>query len=337
VEARHHLDAAGGAQPPERRERTDGLVSQEELARLTGGMPDELAALIEVQLPRPGDGDTWSRFEFLRDLGRSDLSLARLVEGHLDATSVLAEFGAPVPRGFGAVWAARPEELEIAPISGGWALWGSKPYCGGAPWCSWALVLGHEPGGGSRLVRLRPCELANFDPASWPSTGLARTYSYTARFVGVVDGDAAVGPSGGFEQRAGFWHAAVGLATCGLGTAHGLLEDVEAAGGRARGAEGRLGLALARVAAADALVERAAQEIDHEPFDDRSARRRALLVRSAVADAVTTARTTAASLASPDQWSRESSWARRIADVDVFLSHHHASEDDVLVALERDS
>jgi alkylation response protein AidB-like acyl-CoA dehydrogenase len=336
VEAEHRLDAPAqaAARSSPRRGRADGMLTRDQLAERTGTISDELAALLDVQLPRPGDGDTWARYEFLRDLARSDLCLARLVETHLDATATLAELDATVPQGFGAVWAARPEELEVAPISGGWALWGSKPFCCGAPWCTWALVVGREPGGGTRLVRLKPAELAVFDPASWPSVGMAGSFSYTARFVGVVDDDAVIGATGAYRQRPGYWHASIGLAACGLGGAQGLLDELDAGDARARGADGRLGRTLARLAAADALIERAAQEIDHDPFDTQAARRRALLVRTAVADAASAARTTASLLASADQWCRGPGWARRVADLDVYLGMHHASEDDALVGLE---
>jgi hypothetical protein len=103
---------------------------------------------------------------------------------------------------------------------------------------------------------------------------------------------------------------------------------------RRRDGDGRLGRALARLAAVDALVERAAQELDHDPFDPQGARRRALLVRTAVADAAVAARTTAASLASAEQWARGPEWARRVADLDVFLSINHSAADDTLVGLE---
>jgi hypothetical protein len=173
-----------------------------------------------------------------------------------------------------------------------------------------------------------------FDPASWPSVGLAGSFSYTARFVGVVDDDAVIGPIGAYRERPGFWHGAIGLAACGLGGAQGLLDELETVDSRARNVDGRLGRTLARLAAVDALIERSAQEIDHDPFDGQAARRRALLVRTAVADAATEARTTAALLASAEQWCRGPGWPLRVADLDVYLSLHHASEDDALVGLE---
>ena len=62
-----------------------------------------------------------------------------------------------------------------------------------------------------------------------------------------------------------------------------------------------------------------------------------MLVRAAVADAIGTARSAASELASPDQWSHDVGWVRRAADIDVFLGHHHANDDEVDLALERDA
>jgi hypothetical protein len=163
---------------------------------------------------------------------------------------------------------------------------------------------------------------------------MAGSFSYSARFVGVVDDGAVIGPAGAYAQRAGVWHAAIGRAACALGGAQGMLDELET-GDRRHRADGRLGRTVAHLAAVDALIERAAQEIDHGPYDAGAARRRARLVRTAVADAAATARSTAAHLASADQWCRSTDWARRMADLDVHLSMHHASEDDALVALER--
>ena len=62
----------------------------------------------ELDLPLPGNGQTAARWATLAWLGRQDLCLARLAEGHADAVAILAEAGrAPVPRALYGVWASR--------------------------------------------------------------------------------------------------------------------------------------------------------------------------------------------------------------------------------------
>ncbi len=47
----------------------------------------------ELDLPLPGSGQTAARWAALARLGRRDLCLARLAEGHADAVAILAEAG----------------------------------------------------------------------------------------------------------------------------------------------------------------------------------------------------------------------------------------------------
>ena len=69
----------------------------------------EIAAGCGAALPKPGSGGTPARFAALADWAARDLSLARLVEGHVDALAILAEAGREPDSGatYG-VWAARP-------------------------------------------------------------------------------------------------------------------------------------------------------------------------------------------------------------------------------------
>ena len=67
-----------------------------------------LAAVGDLDLPLPGGGHTAARWAALARLGRRDLALARLAEGHTDAVAILAEAGRkPVPDALYGVWAAR--------------------------------------------------------------------------------------------------------------------------------------------------------------------------------------------------------------------------------------
>src|ERR1700709_1038611 len=61
-----------------------------------------------LDLPLPGQGDTWRRWSALRDWGRQDLVLARLAEAPPCAVAILAEAGrVPVSDSLYGVWAAR--------------------------------------------------------------------------------------------------------------------------------------------------------------------------------------------------------------------------------------
>ena len=87
-------------------------------------------------LPKPGSGGTPARFAALADWATRDLSLARLVEGHVDALAILEEAGKK------AGFRSRLRRLGRATISwrhdgvraaDGWHLEGTKPSARGAP------------------------------------------------------------------------------------------------------------------------------------------------------------------------------------------------------------
>ena len=44
-------------------------------------------------MPLPAGGDTAGRLQRLAEIGKEDLSLARLAEAHFDAVAILAEAG----------------------------------------------------------------------------------------------------------------------------------------------------------------------------------------------------------------------------------------------------
>ena len=99
-----HLDWLPGSE----REGDSGLRARLEASRgLAVG--DRLRALVfekRLELPELGEGASAQRLRTLAEIAASDLSLARLAEGHSDAVSILREAGeAPAPGIYG-VWVA---------------------------------------------------------------------------------------------------------------------------------------------------------------------------------------------------------------------------------------
>ena len=88
-----------------------------------------------LNVPFPGKGQTVARHQCLFDIGREDLSLARLAEAHIDALAILAEAGRRQhPNALYGVWAAETSEpLRLDGKAAGLELNGSKTFCSGAP------------------------------------------------------------------------------------------------------------------------------------------------------------------------------------------------------------
>ncbi|MEW2168136.1 acyl-CoA dehydrogenase family protein [Streptomyces sp. NPDC007084] len=282
-----------------------------------------------ADVPLPGRS-TPRRFAVLLALGRRDLSLARLAEGHLDAAAILHELGHPVPapgERWG-VWAARPPGpgTHATRTDRGWTLSGVKPYCSGAHACTHALVSA-DAEDGYRLFAVdldhpgaRPVE------GTWPAIGMAGSDSLEMSFTDVPA--QAVGEVDGYLERPGFQHGGIGVAACWLGGAHAVaapLYERGAAGRLNAHAAAHLGAVDVLLTTADTVLRRAGEDIDDDPLDARGeARLRSLRVR-ALAEKVCTevldhvGRATGAGPLCHDE-----RHARAVADLTVYIRQHHA-------------
>ena len=112
-------------------------------------------------------------FETLRSLGRANVAVARLFEGHLNAIKLVAAFGAPsqlrdiaadvhAGRLF-AIWNTEaPPGLQLEQAGDGFVLNGAKVFASGAGHVDRAVVTAHLQGRGLMLVWVA------FDPAKMP-------------------------------------------------------------------------------------------------------------------------------------------------------------------------
>ncbi|QYG91891.1 acyl-CoA dehydrogenase [Iamia sp. SCSIO 61187] len=275
------------------------------------------------QVPLPGSGATPDRWKALAAWGREDLSVARLVEGHLDARAILAELGHPAPDGLLGVWAAEPGRLRARPDGPGWRLEGEKGWCSGSLGLDAALVTATAPDG-PRLFLLPP-DVLEVVAGSWTPMGMEATRSETLLFTDVpVPASGAVGRPDAYVTRPGFGHGGGGVAAVWWGgadaVADGLRDAAAAQPDPPPEVLAALGEATAVLAGAWALLERAAGEIDARPDDRVASDRRALVVRlgveraaRAVLDLTTRALGASALCHRPDH-------AGRVADLTVYLS-----------------
>ena len=291
----------------------------------------------QLDLPLPGHGRTRVRWAALAALAETDLSLARLGEGHADAIAILDELGArgingpedPAPPRWG-VWAARPPGPSLAARrDGSWWLDGTKQYCSGARVCTHALVTA-DTADGVRLFAVRTGENGVRPiPGSWPAVGMAGSDTLDVRF-GNVPAE-PVGPPGGYTARPGFGHGGCGVAACWYGGARGLARALLAAA-RERDvgphAYAHLGAIDIGLRTASAALDQAADEIDDDPLDrkDTSARR-TLRVRALVESAAADVMTRVGHALGAGPLGHDAGHARRAADLMVYLRQHHAERD----------
>ncbi len=294
--------------------------------------------------PLPGRGATGERFRALIEVASHDLSVARLVEGHVDAVAVLAELDlAPRPGARYGVWAARGsgDRVEAHPVAAGWRLVGRKSFCSGVGTVDRALVTAEAPDG-YRLFDVAVDDVVrSAEPGSWAPAGMIGSASYTLCFDGTVEADAAVGGPGSYLDRAGFWFGASGVAACWFGGARGLARRVVAGVGEPGDCGlAELGQLAATVQAMHDVLAVTADAIDTDPGDTGGgARRRALVTRQLVHQGCVEVLQLTASLGGARPLCHDPEQAQRAADLYVYLSQYRSADASQLgrLALEHPS
>jgi len=115
-------------------------------------------------------GNTWQRFKYLRNVARRDLGLARLLEGHFDATAILREAGRSADRqATYAIWASGGpvSTTALSSKSAALVIAGTKGFCSGSDIVDRALVLSDDDGS---LVEV---DIAEVDADSFDRSGEA--------------------------------------------------------------------------------------------------------------------------------------------------------------------
>ncbi|WP_373306871.1 acyl-CoA dehydrogenase family protein [Streptomyces longisporoflavus] len=280
-------------------------------------------------VPLPGRM-TARRFAVLTALGRQDLSLARLAEGHLDAAAILHELNEPPPAAgerWG-VWAARPPGPGVHATAAGeeWMISGVKPYCSGARSCTHALVTA-DAEDGYRLFAV-PLEHPGVRPVegTWPAIGMAGSDSLDMSFTDVPA--RAVGGVEGYLNRPGFQHGGIGVAACWLGGAHAVaapLYQRAEAGRLNEHAAAHLGAVDMLLHTADTVVREAGEDIDADPLDEREqARVRTLRVRCLVEKVCAEVMDHVGRATGAGPLCQDERHARAVADLTVYVRQHHA-------------
>ena len=338
-----YTPAVPGLFSPSRSAIVDLLPAEPDPVRRTAAWARAVLDAGLLDIPLPGRGATARRFATLADIGSVDLDLARLVEAHVDAHSILADLdsapdAADLDRGgLWGVWAANPpvDPLLARPDgAGGWLLRGTKPWCSGAGCCDRALVTARAAtSGGDGGYRLYAVELAHPGAApvdgTWPAAAMQGSDSRSVTFTDVPA--VAIGGPDEYLTRAGFWHGAVGVAAVWWGGARGVAEALARADRRRPlnpHALAHAGAVDALLTAAAAQLSASAQEFDDDPTDKHGmARLTAARVRATVETAATTTIDRVGRALGAGPLALDAAHGRRVAGLALYLRQSHAERD----------
>lgn len=284
-------------------------------------------------LPMPAGGQTLLRWRALAMVGAHDLGLGKLYESHVDALAILSELepSRAMACGAWAVWAAEAPgaRLRATPnADGGLRLSGRKAWCSGARCVDHALLTAWLDDAHSILVAvdLRQPGIT-LTEEGWFAVGMASVPSGDIVFDNVHG--RAVGKPGAYLARPGFWQGGAGVAALWYGASVAIAEALHV---RALPAARPDAHRLAHLGAIDlhlqttrALMREAARDIDAHPQHDAFAS--ATRVRAACEQTASRVLEHAGRALGAAPFCRDAAFARRSADLSVFIRQTHAERD----------
>lgn len=290
--------------------------------------------------PVVSDQSWLERWQLLAALGRTDLVVARLVEGHLDALAILQEADRePYPQALYGVWASASggTGLTLATGADEQTLDGTMRFCSGAGTVDRVLATATDADRGLQLVDVAvDPHHARADRSSWPALGMDASDSFDLAVDGLpVRRDDLVGPPGFYLDRPGLPLGGIGVAAVWLGGAQGLLDATLATLVRYGADDHQLahvGAVTVAIEAAAATLVTSADLLGPRPMASRTAdmaalSRMALTCRSAVEAAVGVAVQRLPRVAGAVAISRDADFAHRLADLEVYVRQHHGERD----------
>ena len=297
----------------------------------------DLAGELSGLVPTPGAGSTLQLWDLMSRLAAYDLTVARALEPHIDACSILHQAGVALgdvgadDRSTWGVFAAEGPDgrLTARETSTGWVVDGVKPWCSLAGLVSHALVTAWTSDTDRRLFAVSLGRDVRPRTGRWASRGLVEIPSAPAEFADVAA--VPIGADGWYLVRPGFWWGAIGVAACWYGGAAGVAGRLAPRpGGAGRTpdqiAQVHLGQADTLLFAARAALVHAAAQVDDPQArtgDEVLARRVRGLARSVVDDVLgITARATG-----PAPLTFDEEHARRVADLSVYVRQDHGERD----------
>jgi alkylation response protein AidB-like acyl-CoA dehydrogenase len=204
-----------------------------------------LSATLPVALGgtmQPGAADLLELLRLLKHVGRGNLAVGRLYEGHVNALQLITLFGSAAQQDRAAsdavaghlfgVWNTQAQDgLKLGPAADapgrGLLLTGSKTFASGAGQVSRALITADRWDGGWQMIVLptdqrRP----RYDDSFWKPLGMRATASFRADFTGLeVEPGDLLGEPGAYYRAPWFGGGAIRFAAVQLGGAEAIFDE----------------------------------------------------------------------------------------------------------------
>lgn len=184
-------------------------------------------------------GVTHELLMLLKQMGRGNLAVGRIYEGHVNALQLIQTFGTKEQieayasdardrhKIFG-VWNAEASDgVKVIPLDNGrYQLQGAKTFASGSGYVERPFVNGVLPDGGWQMCIVSMDEVATIaDPAWWQPSGMRATASYKVDFSNVeLDAKALIGKPGDYYRQPWLTSGVIRFAAVQLGAAEALFD-----------------------------------------------------------------------------------------------------------------
>jgi alkylation response protein AidB-like acyl-CoA dehydrogenase len=182
---------------------------------------------------------TYELLMLLKQVGRGNLAVGRVYEGHINALQLIQTFGTPEQvdayagdvrdrhKIFG-VWNAEAEDgVRVYPLENGrYRLEGSKTFCSGSGFVDRPFVNGPLGDSPWQMCIVPMEEVATVsDPAWWQPAGMRATASFKVNFSGVeLDASSLIGKPGDYFRQPWLTAGVIRFAAVQLGGAEALFD-----------------------------------------------------------------------------------------------------------------
>ena len=291
---------------------------------------DRFRKLVENDLPLLGKESYATRLQQLFEVGREDLSLAKLAEAHWDAVAILAENNRKKQENaLYAVWASEipGKQLELKLHKKKYILSGTKMFCTGAKIVDRALLTAD---GFLIDLDLRSHEASQIQISDmhWTTNAFKETQTSTIKFKNVIIVEQAIiGTKGWYVNRPGFWPGSLGPAACWGGGAAGLRDYALDSSRNDTHTLAHLAAMDANIWAIKSMLSCAGNQIDENKTNFDFAKTLGYKVRHLIEQLCTDTLRRFARAYGPFPLACDANISRRYQELDLFLRQNHGERD----------
>lgn len=179
--------------------------------------------------------------DWLRFVGRADLSLGRIYEGHINAVQLIGWYGTAHQRQvlrkhldagkYYGVWASEPPPgVKLKKVAGGYELEGRKIFASGAGNIDFSIVTAQGETGHRSVVIVPANDPARADSSNWQVRGMRSTMSGFYDLTGLrVSENDIVGKPGDYDSEPRFTAGAWRFLAVQLGGIEALVTEIRSA------------------------------------------------------------------------------------------------------------